>query len=217
MKNKQNKRLGAWGNSPNQHKRQDRKMFKVEHLTYSDLFVFEQVYGHLLCPREQSSPQRGWVSGGHRPTFFYLLFLFLKAIRLETITMKEVERTRPERIEFRTTAKEKAQLKKNMRQAGYEVLGSYLLKMGLEGVVVNVDFSEIRGSLGDIGSLRNEFNRIGNNINQVTKHVNESHEIDAMDLYLLQEEVSDMKKQIERFEKIVVQRFNETLKQLGVD
>lgn len=37
------KKLGAWGNSPNQHKRQDRKMFKVEHLTYSDLFVFLQV------------------------------------------------------------------------------------------------------------------------------------------------------------------------------
>ena len=131
--------------------------------------------------------------------------------------MNNAERFRDKHIHFMATAKEKAQLKKNMRQAGYEVLGSYLLKMGLEGVVVNVDFSEIRGSLGDIGSLRNEFNRIGNNINQVTKHVNESHEIDAMDLYLLQEEVSDMKKQIERFEKNVVQRFNEKLRQLGVN
>lgn len=131
--------------------------------------------------------------------------------------MKKVERTRPERIEFKTTAEEKAQLKKNMRQAGYRTLGSYLLKMGLEGIILNIDFSELRGALGDIGSLRNEFNRIGNNINQVTKHVNESHEIDAMDVYLLQEEVDDMKKQIEHFEKNVVDRFNEKLRQLGVD
>lgn len=131
--------------------------------------------------------------------------------------MKKVERTRPERIEFKTTAEEKAQLKKNMRQAGYRTLGSYLLKMGLEGIILNIDFSELRGALGDIGSLRNEFNRIGNNINQVTKHVNESHEIDAMDVYLLQEEVDYMKKQIEHFEKNVVDRFNEKLRQLGVD
>lgn len=131
--------------------------------------------------------------------------------------MKKVERTRPERIEFKTTAEEKAQLKKNMLQAGYRTLGSYLLKMGLEGIILNIDFSELRGALGDIGSLRNEFNRIGNNINQVTKHVNESHEIDAMDVYLLQEEVDDMKKQIEHFEKNVVDRFNEKLRQLGVD
>lgn len=131
--------------------------------------------------------------------------------------MGEVERYRDTPIFFRVTEEEKSQLKKNMRQAGYETLGSYLLKMGLEGIIINVDFSELRGALGDIGSLRNEFNRIGNNINQVTKHVNESKEIDAMDVYLLQEEVDYMKKQIEHFEKNVVDRFNEKLRQLGVD
>ena len=131
--------------------------------------------------------------------------------------MGEVERYRDTPIFFRVTEEEKSQLKKNMRQAGYETLGSYLLKVGLEGIIINVDFSELRGALGDIGSLRNEFNRIGNNINQVTKHVNESKEIDAMDVYLLQEEVDYMKKQIEHFEKNVVDRFNEKLRQLGVD
>lgn len=131
--------------------------------------------------------------------------------------MGEVERYRDTPIFFRVTEDEKSQLKKNMHQAGYETLGSYLLKMGLEGIIVNVDFSELRGALGDIGSLRNEFNRIGNNINQVTKHVNESHEIDDMDVYLLQEEVNAMKDQITHFERTVVDRFNEKLRQLGVD
>ena len=131
--------------------------------------------------------------------------------------MNDAERFRNKHVHFMTTAEEKSQLKKNMRQAGYETLGSYLLKMGLEGIIVNVDFSELRGALGDIGSLRNEFNRIGNNINQVTKHVNESHEIDDMDVYLLQEEANAMKDQIAHFERTVVDRFNEHLRQWGVD
>ncbi|MDT2904805.1 MULTISPECIES: plasmid mobilization protein [Lactococcus] len=131
--------------------------------------------------------------------------------------MNDAERFRNKHVHFMATSDEKAQLERNKLQAGYQTLGSYLLKMGLEGIIINVDFSELRGALGDIGSLRNEFNRIGNNINQVTKHVNESKEIDAMDLYLLQEEVNSMKDQIEHFERNVVDSFNEKLRQLGVD
>lgn len=50
-------------------------MFKVEHLTYSDLFVFLQVDIHLLCSREQSSPQRGWVSEGAARRLFCFIFM----------------------------------------------------------------------------------------------------------------------------------------------
>ncbi|WP_311928663.1 plasmid mobilization protein [Lactococcus lactis] len=136
---------------------------------------------------------------------------------MENLLMNDAERFRNKHVHFMATSDEKAQLERNKLQAGYQTLGSYLLKMGLEGIIINVDFSELRGALGDIGSLRNEFNRIGNNINQVTKHVNESKEIDAMDLYLLQEEVNSMKDQIEHFERNVVDSFNEKLRQLGVD
>ncbi|MBG1279320.1 plasmid mobilization protein [Lactococcus lactis] len=131
--------------------------------------------------------------------------------------MKEVERYRNLQTKIWTTVEEKSQLRKNMTQAGYAVLGDYLLKMGLDGFVVNVDFSELRGALGDIGNVRSEFNRIGNNINQIAKHVNESREIDAMDFYLLQEEMDAMKKQIQHFEKNVVERFNQKLRELGVE
>ena len=131
--------------------------------------------------------------------------------------MTEVERYRDQQIKLWATREEKWQLKKNMRQSGYGTMGAYLLKMGLEGIIVKVDFSEIRGALGDIGKLRNEFNHIGNNINQIAKHTNESHEIDPIDFYLLQEEVEEMKKQIKIFEKDVVEQFNRTLKNLGVD
>jgi uncharacterized protein (DUF2235 family) len=131
--------------------------------------------------------------------------------------MTEVERFRTERIEFRATVDEKRQLKKNMRQAGYGTLGNYLLQMGLNGFIVQVDFSDIKATLGDVGSLRIALNQIGNNINQVARHVNESQEIDAMDFYLLQQEFEGMKQEIQNFEKEVVQTFNQKLKNLGVD
>ena len=131
--------------------------------------------------------------------------------------MAEVERFRTERIEFRATVDEKRQLKKNMRQAGFGTFGNYLLQMGLNGFIVQVDFSDIKTTLGDVGSLRTALNHIGNNINQVAKHVNESQEIDAMDFYLLQQEFEGMKQEIQNFEKEVVQTFNQKLRNLGVD
>lgn len=100
-----------------------------------------------------------------------------------------VERFRGKQIKIWTSQKEKAQLEKNLRQSGYQIMEQYLLKIGLEGVSVNVDFSEIRGVLGELGSLRTAFNQIGNNINQIAKHTNENQEIDAIDFYILQKEV----------------------------
>lgn len=68
--------------------------------------------------------------------------------------------------------------------------------------------------MGDVGAVRSELNRIGNNINQVAKHVNQSHEIDAMDFYLLEEEVKSMRSQIEKMEKQIVVNINRKLRDL---
>lgn len=133
------------------------------------------------------------------------------------LQMVESERFRNSQIKFWTTKEEKSQLNKNMHQAGYATLGNYLLKMGLQGFIIQVDFSSLRGALGDVGNLRMEFNKIGNNINQIAKHTNESHEIDAMDFYLLQEEVGAMRKKMEHFEREVVHSFEQKLKELGVN
>lgn len=133
---------------------------------------------------------------------------------MRDFNLEEVERTRKIQTKFWTTPQEKAQLLENMNRAGYRTLGSYLLKMGLDGYVVNIDFSEIKSTLGELGSVRSELNKIGNNINQVAKHVNHSHEIDVMDFYILEEEMKSMRKQMEKFEKQVVQTFNNKINQL---
>lgn len=127
------------------------------------------------------------------------------------------ERFRNEQIKIWTTKKEKSKLRKNMKQSGYGTMNGYLLKMGLEGVIINIDFSEVRNSLGEIGSVRNELNRIGSNINQIAKHTNDNEEIDVIDFYLLQEEVVSMKEQIVLFEKNVIRQFNRILKDLGAN
>lgn len=128
--------------------------------------------------------------------------------------MKKVNRVRSAHVHFMTTPEEKAKLLENMNRSGYRTIGSYLLKMGLDGYVVNIDFSEIKSTLGELGSVRSELNKIGNNINQVAKHVNHSHEIDVMDFYILEEEMKSMRKQMEKFEKQVVQTFNNKINQL---
>lgn len=117
------------------------------------------------------------------------------------------ERFRDKQIKIWTTEKEKQQLEKNMWQSGYGT-------MGLEGIIIKVDFSEIRGTFGEIYSLRTELNKIGNNINQIAKHVNQSKEIDAMDFYILEEEMKGFKTQMEKFEKEVVQTFNKKISEL---
>lgn len=128
--------------------------------------------------------------------------------------LKKVDRKRYKQIIFRTTPEEKAQLLKNMEAAGYSTLASYLLRMGLNGYVVNINFSEMKSTLAELGAVRSELNKIGNNINQVAKHVNQSHEIDAMDFYLLEEEMKAMRKQMEKVEKQIITEFNKKLKAL---
>ncbi|PFG75764.1 hypothetical protein BW152_12380 [Lactococcus lactis] len=86
--------------------------------------------------------------------------------------------------------------------------------MGLEGIIIKVDFSEIRSTFGEIYSLRTELNKIGNNINQIAKHVNQSKEINAMDFYIMEQEMKAFKTQMEKFEKEVVQTFNKKINEL---
>lgn len=128
--------------------------------------------------------------------------------------MTKINRTRSENVHFMATLEEKKLLFQNAKQAGYKTLGSYLLKMGSSGYVVNIDFSDIKSIFGDLGLICREMNKIGNNINQVSKHVNQSEEIDVMDFYILEEEVKSMRKQMEKFEKEIMDDFNKKVKEM---
>lgn len=72
----------------------------------------------------------------------------------------------------------------------------------------------MKSTLAELGAVRSELNKIGNNINQVVKHVNQSHEIDVLDFYILEEEMKAMRKQMEKVEKQIITKFNEKLNAL---
>lgn len=112
------------------------------------------------------------------------------------------------------TAEEKNQIDKNMNDAGISKRTNYLRKMGLYGMVVKVDFSDFRTLLAGLGRLTYEFNRIGNNINQITKKVNESDEFDAEDFWNLQKEVEKIRETYAKTENEIIKDLKNKIRKL---
>lgn len=63
--------------------------------------------------------------------------------------------------------------------------------ISIKGAIYEVNFHEPDEFSKQLSQLRFEFNRIGNNINQVAKKVNL---IDEVDVEVLQDEMSDIQK-----------------------
>jgi hypothetical protein len=79
-------------------------------------------------------------------------------------------RTRSIQINFSVTSKEKELIEKRQEQTGIKNRGDFLRKMAIDGYVIKPDYSDIK-------NLTVAINRIGNNINQITRKVNESGKI----------------------------------------
>lgn len=73
-------------------------------------------------------------------------------------------------------------------------MNNYLLKMALEGYVLNEDFTEIK-------QLFYEINRIGNNINQIAYHINRDEDI-------YKEDIEEVKRQIDLLWVLLRSEFN---------
>lgn len=68
---------------------------------------------------------------------------------------------------FRVTEEEQALIMKRMEEIGFPSIRSYLLKMALNGMIINLDLTDVRECSR---LLRN----ISNNVNQIAKRVNET-------------------------------------------
>ena len=66
---------------------------------------------------------------------------------------------------FYISEEEKHFLAEKMKEAGIQNKSAYLRKMALNGYIIRKDYTELKG-------LINELNRIGNNLNQMTKVAN---------------------------------------------
>lgn len=78
---------------------------------------------------------------------------------------KNVERLRDRDIHFMATQQEYEQMKKQMELAGHSTLSGYLIELGTNGYVLNVDYT-------GLDNLCYEIHKIGVNINQIAHHVN---------------------------------------------
>ena len=76
---------------------------------------------------------------------------------------------------LRVTAEEHDAIMKRMDEIGFPSVRSYLLKMALNGMIINVDLTDVRECSR---LLRN----LGNNVNQLAKRANEGGNIYADDI-----------------------------------
>lgn len=72
-----------------------------------------------------------------------------------------------ELIRARVTPEELRRIHSKMQELGIQNRSAYLRKMALDGICVQMDLSEIREMTYQIG-------RLGNNLNQIAKHANET-------------------------------------------
>lgn len=79
-------------------------------------------------------------------------------------------------------------------------LSDYLRTISIKGAIYEVNFHEIDEFSKQLSQLQFEFNRIGNNINQVAKKVNLIDEVDQEDVEILQDEMSDIQKKLSSHE-----------------
>ena len=96
------------------------------------------------------------------------------------------------RIDLRISEQEYELILQKMKQSKITNLSAYMIKMAIDGMVINLNMPELK----EVSSLL-RYN--GNNINQIAKRLNESKSVytsDIEDIKEKQEQISDMVKKI---------------------
>lgn len=96
------------------------------------------------------------------------------------------------RIDLRISEQEYELILQKMKQSKSTNLSAYMIKMAIDGMVINLNMPELK----EVSSLL-RYN--GNNINQIAKRLNESKSVytsDIEDIKEKQEQISDMVKKI---------------------
>lgn len=84
---------------------------------------------------------------------------------------KNTERLRDRDIHFLAAQQEYERMKERMSQTGHKTLSSYLIELGTNGFILNVDYEHL-------DDLCYEIHKIGVNINQIAHQVN-AHDLAA--------------------------------------
>lgn len=94
-------------------------------------------------------------------------------------------RNKTEGLYIRLSANERKQIEEKMKLCHIENMSAYILKMAIDGMVINLDMPELK----EISSLL-RYN--GNNINQIAKRLNSSQSIYASDIADIKEKQTQL-------------------------
>ena len=86
---------------------------------------------------------------------------------------------------FRVTAEEREWILESMAQSGITSLRAYLLKMAVDGYVINLDLSEVNECTRLLRSL-------SNNVNQISRFANTTGAIYAADMAKIQSQLDEI-------------------------
>ena len=101
-------------------------------------------------------------------------------------------RNKTEGLYIRLSENERKLIEKKMAVCHAENMSAYILKMAIDGMVINLDMPELK----EISSL---LRYSGNNINQIAKRLNEGKSIYASDIADIKEkytQITDMVREI---------------------
>ena len=87
---------------------------------------------------------------------------------------------RPIQVKFRVTDLEREKIKERMGECGISNMALYLRSMAINGCIIKPDHSDIK-------RMNFELHKIGVNINQIAKKANETGNIYAGDIKIIQE------------------------------
>lgn len=137
------------------------------------------------------------------------IFISLKKLYMEKLKVPKKNLKRNEVLFVRVTSDEKVKIKNRMQQVKVKNITNYMRRMALDGEIKTYDFSSVKEGLLPVGEYSVALNRIGNNINQISKKVNETDMVDYEDIQYLSAQVHDMKQNYEAVIKKLTQEITQ--------
>ncbi|WP_461216392.1 plasmid mobilization protein, partial [Lactococcus cremoris] len=96
---------------------------------------------------------------------------------------------------FFVNEKENERIKLMMKETGINNFSIFARRACCNKEIFSIDFSEYKNIISEISSTKSELKRIGNNINQIAKHLNENKNNQT------KEWMSDYQNQLENLEE----------------
>ena len=113
----------------------------------------------------------------------------------EVDKMKKIKnRERIIQKKFFVNEKENERIKLMMKETGITNFSIFARRACCNKEIFSIDFSEYKNIISEISATKSELKRIGNNINQIAKHLNENKNNQTKEL------MSDYQKQLENLE-----------------